>query len=224
MALAWAYTDDGRLSWGEWQKSTLHTVFHNLDEENDINVSQKTECFSYEHFYMTYEEFVWFCLCEEDKSSQQSLDFWWRCCDLDGDGVHTTTPMVLSGWELAHFFSEQRMRMEASFQDTIAWEDILCQMTDIIKPANPKEIRLLDLKGCRLSGNFFNSLFNLNKFIAFEQRDPFAAHAEKQLPEKTEWDRFAKVEYDRMSHEAGEEDAQMQDEFQGAGGWRADAG
>ena len=34
-------------------------------------------------------------------------------------------------------------------------------------------ITLRDLKGCKLSGNVFNILFNLNKFMAFESRDPF---------------------------------------------------
>lgn len=32
---------------------------------------------------------------------------------------------------------------------------------------------LRDVKGSKLSGNVFNILFNLNKFIAFETRDPF---------------------------------------------------
>ena len=35
------------------------------------------------------------------------------------------------------------------------------------------ELTLRDLKRCKLSGNFFNILFNLNKFVAFETRDPF---------------------------------------------------
>ncbi|KAA8546622.1 hypothetical protein F0562_002639 [Nyssa sinensis] len=34
-------------------------------------------------------------------------------------------------------------------------------------------ITLHDLKGCRLFGNVFNILFYLNKFMAFETRDPF---------------------------------------------------
>lgn len=34
-------------------------------------------------------------------------------------------------------------------------------------------LTLRDLKNCKLSGNFFNILFNLNKFVAFETRDPF---------------------------------------------------
>lgn len=33
-------------------------------------------------------------------------------------------------------------------------------------------LTLRDLKKCKLSGNFFNILFNLNKFVAFETRDP----------------------------------------------------
>jgi hypothetical protein len=35
------------------------------------------------------------------------------------------------------------------------------------------QLTLRDLKRCKLSGNFFNILFNLNKFVAFETRDPF---------------------------------------------------
>jgi serine/threonine-protein phosphatase 2A regulatory subunit B'' len=38
---------------------------------------------------------------------------------------------------------------------------------------NESYITLRDLKGCRLSGSVFNILFNLNKFMAFETRDPF---------------------------------------------------
>ena len=38
---------------------------------------------------------------------------------------------------------------------------------------NESYITLHDLKGCRLSGSVFNILFNLNKFMAFETRDPF---------------------------------------------------
>ena len=38
---------------------------------------------------------------------------------------------------------------------------------------NESYITLRDLKGCKLSGSVFNILFNLNKFMAFETRDPF---------------------------------------------------
>lgn len=38
---------------------------------------------------------------------------------------------------------------------------------------NESYILIRDLKGSRLSGSVFNILFNLNKFMAFETRDPF---------------------------------------------------
>lgn len=38
---------------------------------------------------------------------------------------------------------------------------------------NESYFTLRDLKGGKLSGSVFNILFNLNKFMAFETRDPF---------------------------------------------------
>lgn len=37
--------------------------------------------------HMSYEDFVWFILCEEDKTSDQSIGFWFRVIDLNADGV-----------------------------------------------------------------------------------------------------------------------------------------
>ena len=50
----------------------------------------------------------------------------------------------------------------------------------------------------------FNVLFNLNKFIQLETRDPFQIRLEREEPQLTEWDRFARAEYARL---AAEEDA-----------------
>ncbi len=48
------------------------------------------------------------------------------------------------------------------------------------------------------SGIFFNALFNLHKFLSFENRDPFAARAEAgEFAGLSEWDKFAKIEYYR---------------------------
>jgi hypothetical protein len=41
-------------------------------------------------------------------------------------------------------------------------------------------------------------LFNLDKFLKFENRDPFAMRAEAgEFAGLTEWDKFAKIEYYR---------------------------
>nr|KJB82291.1 hypothetical protein B456_013G187900 [Gossypium raimondii] len=115
---------------------------------------------------MGYEDFVYFILAEEDKSSEPSLEYWFKCIDLDGNGVLTRN-------EMQFFYEEQLHRMECMAQEPVLFEDILCQMIDMIKPQDESYIMLRDLKGSKLSGSVFNILFNLNKFMAFETRDPF---------------------------------------------------
>lgn len=41
----------------------------------------------------------------------------------------------------------------------------------------------------KVGGVFFDALFNLNKFIGFEQRDPFAERQRRNDPFETDWDR-----------------------------------
>ncbi|XP_023537546.1 serine/threonine protein phosphatase 2A regulatory subunit B''beta-like [Cucurbita pepo subsp. pepo] len=149
---------------------------------------------------MGYEDFVYFILSEEDKSSEPSLEYWFKCIDLDGNGILTRN-------ELQFFYEEQLHRMECMAQEPVLFEDILCQIIDMIGPENENYICLRDLKGCKLSGSVFNILFNLNKFMAFETRDPFLIRQERENPTLTEWDRFAHREYIRLSMEEDVEDA-----------------
>ncbi|KAH9569798.1 hypothetical protein CY35_02G009800 [Sphagnum magellanicum] len=149
---------------------------------------------------MGYEDFVWFILSEEDKSSEPSLEYWFKCVDLDCDGVITPN-------EMQFFYEEQLHRMECMAQEPVLFEDIVCQMADMICPHKEGQLTLRDLKRCKLSGNFFNILFNLNKFVAFETRDPFLIRQEREDPSLTEWDRFAHTEYIRLSMEEDGEDA-----------------
>ncbi|ONK80515.1 uncharacterized protein A4U43_C01F18650 [Asparagus officinalis] len=149
---------------------------------------------------MGYEDFVYFMLAEEDKSSEPSLEYWFKCIDLDGNGILTSN-------EMQFFYEEQLHRMECMAQEPVLFEDILCQMVDMIGPENESYFTLRDLKGCKLSGNIFNILFNLNKFMAFETRDPFLIRQEREDPTLTEWDRFAHREYIRLSMEDDAEDA-----------------
>ncbi|KAF6156435.1 hypothetical protein GIB67_038949 [Kingdonia uniflora] len=91
--------------------------------------------------------------------------------------------------------------MECMAQEPVLFEDILCQMVDMIGPEKECQLTLRDFKVCKLSGNVFNILFNLNKFMAFESRDPFLIRQEREDPTLTEWDRFAHREYIRLSME-----------------------
>ena len=42
---------------------------------------------------MGYDDFVWFMLCEEDKTTQKSLDYWFGVIDLDKNGIITPHEM-----------------------------------------------------------------------------------------------------------------------------------
>eukprot|EP00004_Rigifila_ramosa_P016024 TRINITY_DN3767_c0_g1_i3.p1 TRINITY_DN3767_c0_g1~~TRINITY_DN3767_c0_g1_i3.p1 ORF type:complete len:591 (-),score=122.58 TRINITY_DN3767_c0_g1_i3:132-1802(-) len=143
---------------------------------------------------MAYADFCWFLLCEEDKTSETSVEYWFRCLDMDGDGR-------LSTFELDYFYEEQVHRMECIGIDTVAFDDVLCQILDMIKPEYLGFITLRDMKRSRLAGHVCNMLFNLNKFIAYEQRDPLAIRHEHSTPELTDWDRFARIEYDLLAAE-----------------------
>eukprot|EP00239_Pterosperma_sp_CCMP1384_P003288 CAMPEP_0197843816 /NCGR_PEP_ID=MMETSP1438-20131217/757_1 /TAXON_ID=1461541 /ORGANISM="Pterosperma sp., Strain CCMP1384" /LENGTH=523 /DNA_ID=CAMNT_0043454213 /DNA_START=464 /DNA_END=2035 /DNA_ORIENTATION=+ len=147
---------------------------------------------------MGYEDFVWFILSEEDKTTHLSLEYWFHCIDRDSAGK--ILPI-----DMRYFYEEQLHRMECLSQEPVMFEDVLCQLSDMVKPEEEGVFTLKDLKSCKLSGNFFNILFNLNKFIAFETRDPFLIRQEREDAHLTEWDRFARTEYIRLSMEEEEQ-------------------
>ncbi len=57
----------------------------------------------------------------------------------------------------------------------VPFDDVWTQMIHLLQPAVPEEIRFTDFihpSRIRLTGAFFSVLFNLQKFMLFEQRDP----------------------------------------------------
>ncbi|CCW69494.1 unnamed protein product [Phytomonas sp. Hart1] len=152
--------------------------------------------------HLDFEDFVYFCLSEEDKNSEPAVYYWFKILDVDGDGI-------LSGHELCQFYKENQQRFleySESPDGDIAYEDSMCQMLDMLGFDRVKSRRygltLGDLRACPTPSNFFNMIFNAPKFLLFEHRDPFAEHQQKLKVEKTDWDRFARAEYDRMAAEA----------------------
>ncbi|XP_036410158.1 serine/threonine-protein phosphatase 2A regulatory subunit B'' subunit alpha isoform X1 [Megalops cyprinoides] len=233
----------GRITMTELRRSNFLQTLALLEEEDDIN--QITDYFSYEHFYviyckfweldtdhdlfidpkdlaryndhassnriierlfsgavtrgnsvqkegrMSYAEFVWFLISEEDKKNLTSIEYWFRCMDLDGDGV-------LSMYELEYFYEEQCERMEGMGIEPLPFHDLLCQMLDLVKPACQGKITLHDLKRCRMAHIFYDTFFNLEKYLDHEQRDPFAVQKDldSDSPEPSDWDKYASEEYE----------------------------
>ncbi|NWT72701.1 P2R3A phosphatase, partial [Prunella himalayana] len=246
----------GKITLTELRKSNFLQTLALLEEEDDIN--QITDYFSYEHFYviyckfweldtdhdlyisqkdlarysdqalsnriierifsgavvrgtevqkegrMSYADFVWLLISEEDKRSATSIEYWFRCMDLDGDGV-------LSMYELEFFYEEQCERMEVMGIEPLPFQDLLCQMLDLVKPEREGKVTLRDLKRCRMAHVFFNTFFNLEKYLDNEQRDPFAVQkdTDSDSPEPSDWDRYAAEEYEILvAEESGNEQLQ----------------
>ncbi|XP_044290796.1 serine/threonine-protein phosphatase 2A regulatory subunit B'' subunit alpha isoform X2 [Varanus komodoensis] len=247
---------NGKISLTELRKSNFLQTLALLEEEEDIN--QITDYFSYEHFYviyckfweldtdhdlyinqkdlaryndqalsnkiiervfsgavlrgvqahtenqMSYADFVWLLISEEDKKSPTSIEYWFRCMDLDGDGT-------LSMYELEYFYEEQCERMESMGIEPLPFHDLLCQMLDLVKPESEGRVTLRDLKRCRMAPVFYNTFFNLEKYLDNEQRDPFAVQkdVENDGPEPSDWDRYAAEEYEILvAEESGNEQLQ----------------
>lgn len=161
---------------------------------------------------MHYDDFIYFMLSEEDKGNRASLQYWFTCVDTDGDGVVTPSDMRF-------FYDVQTARMESLGHDVVHLDDVLCQMSDMIAPSSESRIVLSDLLRediVRVVGIVFDALFNLDKFIHFEQRDPFAERQKRDDPFDCDWDRFAYAEYNRL---AQEEEAREEMEFEGVAEW-----
>ena len=138
---------------------------------------------------MSYNEFVWFLISEEDKKHPTSIEYWFRCMDLDGDGY-------LTAFEMEYFYQEQHTRLMQMSIEPLALSDLICQLLDMVNPKIPGKITLGDLKNCRLSDVFFNTFINIYKYIDYEQKDPFSIVRDGDMEGPvTDWERFAAQEY-----------------------------
>lgn len=68
---------------------------------------------------MSYEDFVWFMLCEEDKTTKRSLRYWFDIIDLDQNGIITP-------YEMEYFYEELVTRLENLNHEPILFVDLLC--------------------------------------------------------------------------------------------------
>uniref|UniRef100_UPI0037E98A85 serine/threonine-protein phosphatase 2A regulatory subunit B'' subunit beta n=1 Tax=Semicossyphus pulcher TaxID=241346 RepID=UPI0037E98A85 len=243
----------GKITCSELRKSNFLQNVALLEQEEDVN--QLTEFFSYEHFYviyckfweldtdhdlyidqkdlaqhndqalshkmverifsgtvtrdrrvykegrLSYADFVWFLISEEDKKTDTSIEYWFRCMDLDGDGV-------LSMYELEYFYEEQCQKLETMAIEPLPFEDCLCQMLDLVKPEVEGKITLRDLKRCKLSHIFFDTFFNIEKYLDHEQKDPFSVIREVETDgqEVSDWEKYAAEEYDILVAEEAAND------------------
>uniref|UniRef100_A0A3Q1HL08 EF-hand domain-containing protein n=1 Tax=Anabas testudineus TaxID=64144 RepID=A0A3Q1HL08_ANATE len=227
----------GKITCSELRKSNFLQNVALLEQEEDVN--QLTDFFSYEHFYviyckfweldtdhdlyidqkdlarhndqaishrmierifsgtvtrdrrvykegrLSYADFVWFLISEEDKKTDTSIEYWFRCMDMDGDGV-------LSMYELEYFYDEQCQKLEAMAIEPLSFEDCLCQMLDLVKPEITCDDVYRDLSSCQRSSGSCNC-------HVFKEMETYGQ-------EVSDWEKYAAEEYDILVAEEAAND------------------
>ena len=124
--------------------------------------------------------------------------YWFNVCDLDGDGVLTSA-------DLFPFYREQMARMASLGQEAIRFDDVLCQFADLLRPARPGHFCVGDFlnpERVKLTGCFFNSLFDLHKFNRFEAREAkLVKQGDNYDASHSQWNIYAAEEYTRLAAE-----------------------
>ena len=149
---------------------------------------------------MCFEDFLWYILSEEDKTTKTSIKYWFKVIDLDDNGIITPS-------EMAYFYQEQIERLKSNQSEIIQFNDVLCQLNDMIPPEKEYQWTLQDFLTHPRSASFiFNALLNLNKFIENELKDPISMDEIQRRKDYTDWDKFAYNEYLLLQEENAPED------------------
>uniref|UniRef100_A0A6B2LG47 EF-hand domain-containing protein n=1 Tax=Arcella intermedia TaxID=1963864 RepID=A0A6B2LG47_9EUKA len=130
------------------------------------------------------DDFAWFIMTEEDKSTRRAISIWFLCLDHDGDGY-------VSSGDMFYYYQYQITLMKSNFMDVIPFERIYSEVIDLINPADIDHLSLSEFQRCRKNAPYiFNIFFNLTKFIQF--------HHQKQEEDDnniSEWEKFVFKEH-----------------------------
>jgi serine/threonine-protein phosphatase 2A regulatory subunit B'' len=142
-----------------------------------------------------FRSFTYLLMCTEDKTNLTSINFWYRLCDLDDDGV-------LSLNEIARLYAQQFERMGMTGDETIPFGDILRQLIDAVKPAKPSVVTVKDIVASKQAELFFTTLVDLQKFIIREYHAPdFDPDAEELARKLSPWDIYVLTQYNLLVNE-----------------------
>lgn len=141
---------------------------------------------------MSYSDFVWFLIAEEDKKHPRSIEYWFRLMDIDGDGY-------ISMYEMEYFYYEQVKRLELMNIEALPFLDSACQILDLVNPKEKNKISLSDLKNTKMATIFFDTFINLEKYLEHESRE-FASTRDvvQDGVVISDWDRYASEEYESL--------------------------
>jgi serine/threonine-protein phosphatase 2A regulatory subunit B'' len=136
--------------------------------------------------------FTYFFMPVEDKTSPNVLNFSFKLCDVDDDGV-------LSIRELELLYEGQFERMRISGTKTIPFCNIARQFMDMVRPDDLGIITFKDLLRLMTADMFFNISFDLQKFLVREYQSPVVNTGFDEATKKLSlWEMFVLLEYDQF--------------------------
>lgn len=154
-------------------------------------------CWARSDGLLSYRDFVYFMLSEEDKCTLRGTRYWFEVLDLDGDGE-------LSFRDLEQFYRSQAESLDELGVEAMQFPDVLCQMHDLLQTSGPITLPVLRRAGHQAE-IFINTMTNPQKQLAFEDKDPFANDPSDGQTESA-WDKFASLQYDLLAAEEDETD------------------
>jgi serine/threonine-protein phosphatase 2A regulatory subunit B'' len=153
-------------------------------------------CFSPNRL-VDFASFSYLLMCTQDKSNLTSINFWYRLCDLDDDGV-------ISLHEISRLYALQYERMALTGNEQVPFSDVIRQLMDAVMPANADAVTVSDLLASKQADVFFNTLVDLQKFIMREYQAPqFDLETDELVRKLTPWEFYVLAEYDALVNDTG---------------------
>ncbi|CAH8435335.1 unnamed protein product [Schistosoma turkestanicum] len=132
------------------------------------------ECLTYEG-EMDYKTYLDLVLATENKHEPQAIAYLFRILDVGGQGK-------LDSLTLRYFYDGIEKKLRASDSDTPSFENVLSEIFDMVRPANPHYITVDDLINCGKGDTVINILIDLQGFWAHENREAFTS----EIPDEAE--------------------------------------
>ncbi|KAI3652204.1 hypothetical protein MP228_003507 [Amoeboaphelidium protococcarum] len=165
-----------------------------VEETKHIDTSTRSQ-YRYKS-QLTYTEFLWFMLSEEDKTSATAMEYWFRVLDLDGDGV-------ISLYELEQFWRHQESKLYFETMMNFDFRDIICVVLDLLQissfsngseGANSCQITLKDLRRNPIgTSKFLDHFINCKKLLERESSSGFKLYREIDDCQQTYFQQLHKV-------------------------------
>ena len=153
---------------------------------------------SEEKYMMSYEDFIYYMISEEDKTSPTSIKYWFKVIDLNNKGIITKK-------EMEYFYEEQIEKLKNNKKEVMKFKDVLKKIINLIPPEKENKWNLQNfLDNPKNSSNVFNMLLNMNK-INNKGKDSFIINEIENGEDYTDWDIFAYKEFERKMNEDNED-------------------